>query len=193
MPSQASVALLERIIQASSNEGDAVLDPRCRMRNYHRRSKVKPPMDRHRHHHLSIALQKYRLKDAFGLEPVGKRVNSPSVSSPSVSSPHVSKGNAPYTRAKDAPVPSQETDPTDLDAGDPVQPGAENPNVALTHVRATDTAAPAAAYRIIGEPWFLPCCSWRFRLEPLIYFRERAYAHDYGQFKKPRTDDRNNR
>jgi site-specific DNA-methyltransferase (adenine-specific) len=71
-PTQKPVALLERIIQASSNQGDLVLDPFCgcgttiaAAQNLGRRW-IGIDIT-----HLSIALQKYRLTDAFGLE-VGK-------------------------------------------------------------------------------------------------------------------------
>src|SRR5437764_2246371 len=72
--------VLERIIQASSNEGDMVLDPFCGCG-----TTIAAAQKLNRQWigiditHLSIALQKYRLKDAFGLEPVGMRAASPPV------------------------------------------------------------------------------------------------------------------
>ncbi|MBN2301007.1 MAG: restriction endonuclease [Lentisphaerae bacterium] len=67
-PTQKPVALLERIVQASSHEGDCVLDPFCGCgTTIHAAQKL------NRHWigiditHLAIALQKYRLKDAFNL------------------------------------------------------------------------------------------------------------------------------
>ncbi len=69
-PTQKPVALLERIIAASSNPGDVVLDPFCGCG-----TSIAAAEKLERHWigiditHLSIALQKYRLKDAFGLEP----------------------------------------------------------------------------------------------------------------------------
>jgi len=68
-PTQKPLALLERIIAASSNPGDVVLDPFCGCG-----TAVAAAQKLGRHWigiditHLSIALQKYRLKDAFGLE-----------------------------------------------------------------------------------------------------------------------------
>ena len=48
-PTQKPLALLERIIKASSNEGDVVLDPLCRMRhNVRGGSDARTAMDRHR-------------------------------------------------------------------------------------------------------------------------------------------------
>jgi site-specific DNA-methyltransferase (adenine-specific) len=67
-PTQKPLALLERIIQASSNPGDVVLDPFCGCG-----TAVVAAQKLGRRWigiditHLSIALQKYRLKDAFGL------------------------------------------------------------------------------------------------------------------------------
>ena len=67
-PTQKPVALLERIIAASSNEGDIVLDPFCGCG-----TTIAAAQQLGRHWigiditHLSIALQKYRLKDSFGL------------------------------------------------------------------------------------------------------------------------------
>lgn len=67
-PTQKPVALLERIVQASSNEGDVVLDPFCGCG-----TTIAAAQKLNRQWigidvtHLSIALQKYRLKDAFDL------------------------------------------------------------------------------------------------------------------------------
>lgn len=67
-PTQKPVALLERIIQASSNPGDLVLDPFCGCG-----TTIAAAQKLGRRWigiditHLSIALQKYRLKDSFGL------------------------------------------------------------------------------------------------------------------------------
>lgn len=71
-PTQKPVALLERIITASSNPGDVVLDPFCGCGTA---IAAAQKLDRKwigiDITHLSIALQKYRLKDMFDLE-VGK-------------------------------------------------------------------------------------------------------------------------
>jgi site-specific DNA-methyltransferase (adenine-specific) len=67
-PTQKPLALLERIILASSNEGDVVLDPFCGCG-----TAVAAAQKLGRHWlgiditHLAIALQKYRLKDMFDL------------------------------------------------------------------------------------------------------------------------------
>lgn len=68
-PTQKPLALLERIIQASSNEGDVVLDPFCGCG-----TAVAAAQKLNRRWigiditHLSIALMKYRLQDNFDLE-----------------------------------------------------------------------------------------------------------------------------
>jgi site-specific DNA-methyltransferase (adenine-specific) len=67
-PTQKPLALLERIIQASSNEGDVVLDPFCGCG-----TAIAAAQKLNRKWigiditHLAIALQKYRMKDMFGL------------------------------------------------------------------------------------------------------------------------------
>ncbi len=67
-PTQKPVALLERIIRASSNEGDVVLDPFCgcgtAIAAAHELKRKWIGIDIT---HLSIALQKYRLGDMFEL------------------------------------------------------------------------------------------------------------------------------
>lgn len=69
-PTQKPLALLERIIQASSNPGDVVLDPFCgcgtAIAAAQKLGRQWIGIDIT---HLAIALQKYRLKDAFGIEP----------------------------------------------------------------------------------------------------------------------------
>lgn len=70
-PTQKPVALLERIIQASSNPGDLILDPFCgcgtAIAAAEKLGRRWVGIDIT---HLAIALQKYRLKDNFKLEPV---------------------------------------------------------------------------------------------------------------------------
>ena len=67
-PTQKPVALLERIILASSNEGDIILDPFCgcgtAIAAAHKLNRRWTGIDIT---HLSIALQKYRLADTFEL------------------------------------------------------------------------------------------------------------------------------
>ena len=67
-PTQKPEALLERIIRASSNEGDTVLDPFCgcgtAIAAAHKLGRTWIGIDIT---HLSIALQKYRLQDMFEL------------------------------------------------------------------------------------------------------------------------------
>ena len=69
-PTQKPLALLERILQASSNSGDLVLDPFCGCG-----TTIAAAQKLGRRWigiditHLAISLQKYRLKDAFSLEP----------------------------------------------------------------------------------------------------------------------------
>jgi site-specific DNA-methyltransferase (adenine-specific) len=67
-PTQKPLALLERIIQASSNPGDMVLDPFCGCgTTIAAAQKLGRQWIGIDITHLSIALQKYRLKDSFGL------------------------------------------------------------------------------------------------------------------------------
>jgi site-specific DNA-methyltransferase (adenine-specific) len=67
-PTQKPLALLERIIQASSNEGDIVLDPFCGCGTaIAAAEKLKRRWVGIDVTHLSISLMKYRLKDSFGL------------------------------------------------------------------------------------------------------------------------------
>jgi site-specific DNA-methyltransferase (adenine-specific) len=67
-PTQKPLPLLERIIQASSNEGDVVLDPFCGCGTaIAAAEKLKRKWIGIDITHLSISLMKYRLKDAFGL------------------------------------------------------------------------------------------------------------------------------
>jgi site-specific DNA-methyltransferase (adenine-specific) len=69
-PTQKPVALLERIVAASSNPGDVVLDPFCGCgTSIAAAEKLERKWIGIDITHLSIALQKYRLKNAFGLEP----------------------------------------------------------------------------------------------------------------------------
>ncbi|MGQ9627228.1 MAG: DNA methyltransferase [Anaerolineae bacterium] len=68
-PTQKPLALLERIIQASSNPGDVVLDPFCGCgTTIVAAQKLGRKWIGIDITHLAIALQKYRLKDMFGLE-----------------------------------------------------------------------------------------------------------------------------
>ena len=68
-PTQKPVALLERIVAASSNPGDVVLDPFCgcgtTIAAAQKLGRTWIGIDVT---HLAIALQKYRLKAAFGLD-----------------------------------------------------------------------------------------------------------------------------
>lgn len=67
-PTQKPIALLERIIQASSNEGDMILDPFCGCGTaVAAAEKLKRRWIGIDITHLSISLLKYRLKDSFGL------------------------------------------------------------------------------------------------------------------------------
>ncbi len=69
-PTQKPVELLERIIEASSNPGDVVLDPFCGCGTaIHAAQKLGRRWLGIDITHLSVSLQKYRLKDAFDLEP----------------------------------------------------------------------------------------------------------------------------
>ena len=69
-PTQKPEALLERIIQASSNEGDVILDPFCgcgtAVAAAHKLNRQWLGIDVT---HLAVALMKSRLKTAFNLDP----------------------------------------------------------------------------------------------------------------------------
>ena len=69
-PTQKPLALLERIIRASSNEGDLVLDPFCgcgtAIDAAHSLNRRWAGIDIT---HLSVALMKYRLRDRYDLHP----------------------------------------------------------------------------------------------------------------------------
>lgn len=66
-PTQKPIALLERIIQASSNEGDVVLDPFCGCgTTVHAAQKLGRKWIGIDITHLAITLMKERLRDAFG-------------------------------------------------------------------------------------------------------------------------------
>lgn len=68
-PTQKPLALLERILQASSNEGDLVLDPFCGCGTaIHAAQKLDRKWLGIDVTHLAIALIKNRLKDAFDIE-----------------------------------------------------------------------------------------------------------------------------
>src|SRR5437763_1789649 len=86
-PTQKPVALLERIIQASSNEGDVVLDPFCGCGTT---IAAAQKLDRQwigiDVTHLAIGLMKLRLKDSFGMLPVGTKVAKPGTQAPSPAS-----------------------------------------------------------------------------------------------------------
>ena len=67
-PTQKPIALLERILQVSSNEGDVILDPFCGCGTaIAAAEKLKRSWMGIDVTHLSITLMKYRLKDSFGL------------------------------------------------------------------------------------------------------------------------------
>jgi len=77
-PTQKPEALLERIVQASSNEGDLVLDPFCGCGTAvvvaHRLNRRWIGIDIT---HLAVALMKHRLKDAFGNEVKYRVIGEP--------------------------------------------------------------------------------------------------------------------
>ena len=81
-PTQKPVALLERIIQASSNEGDVVLDPFCGCG-----TTIAAAQKLNREWigidvtHLAVGLMKLRLKDSFGMLPLKPGTQAPSPAS----------------------------------------------------------------------------------------------------------------
>lgn len=77
-PTQKPVALLERIVRASSNPGDTILDPFCGCG-----TSIAAAQRLGRHWigiditHLAITLMKHRLKDAFGDQAVYRVIGEP--------------------------------------------------------------------------------------------------------------------
>jgi hypothetical protein len=96
-PTQKPVALLERIIQASSNPGDVVLDPFCGCG-----TTVAAAQKLGRRWigiditHLAITLMKERLKDAYGIEPVTRKAPAKSAAAPAESAPVAAEGPGDY-------------------------------------------------------------------------------------------------
>ena len=77
-PTQKPITLLERIVQASSNPGDVVLDPFCGCgTTIEAAQKLGRQWIGIDITYLSIALQKYRLKDAFPDAPAPKVIGEP--------------------------------------------------------------------------------------------------------------------
>jgi len=92
-PTQKPEALLERIIQASSNEGDLVLDPFCGCgTTVAEAQKLKRRWIGIDITHLAITLMKQRLKDTFGesvhFEVVGEPVSVPDAKALAASDPY---------------------------------------------------------------------------------------------------------
>jgi DNA modification methylase len=92
-PTQKPEALLERIIRASSNEGDLVLDPFCGCgTTVAAAQKLKRRWIGIDITHLAITLMKQRLKDAFGdsvqFEVVGEPVSVPDAAALADSDPY---------------------------------------------------------------------------------------------------------
>jgi len=74
-PTQKPIVLLERIILASSNEGDVILDPFCGCGTAtHASQKLNRKWIGIDVTHLAIGLIEYRMKQAFGTHPVVKGV-----------------------------------------------------------------------------------------------------------------------
>lgn len=92
-PTQKPVALLERIVQASSNEGDLVLDPFCGCgTTIAAAQKLNRPWIGIDITHLSITLMKQRITDTFGeaakFKVLGEPVSIPDAAALAVSDPY---------------------------------------------------------------------------------------------------------
>ncbi|MCX6601885.1 MAG: DNA methyltransferase [bacterium] len=133
-PTQKPEALLERIIKASSNEGDVVLDPFCGCG-----TAVAVAQKLNRQWigiditHLAITLIKKRLKDQFDAAGVGAHRDAPAIGKPDKGlNKGLDKGLKPLAST--------------LKQGKGLQPLAEEPE--------TDGRAQwsAPTYRVIGEP-----------------------------------------
>jgi site-specific DNA-methyltransferase (adenine-specific) len=107
-PTQKPVALLERIISASSNPGDVVLDPFCGCG-----TTIAAAQKLGRHWigiditNLAIALQKYRLQDAYGLDGITWSSANPSTWPAPPSLPRKAATNSSGGRSRSSgPSPS---------------------------------------------------------------------------------------
>jgi site-specific DNA-methyltransferase (adenine-specific) len=109
-PTQKPVALLERIIQASSNEGDIVLDPFCGCG-----TTIAAAQKLNREWigidvtHLAVGLMKLRLKDQFKMVPDGTRTllsATPRPAASGVDDSTTSPGGDPAAADKSVRVPS---------------------------------------------------------------------------------------
>ncbi len=101
-PTQKPLALLERIIQASSSPGDVVLDPFCGCgTTIAAAQKLGRQWIGIDVTHLAITLMKQRLKDAYSIEPVTRKAPAKSAASPSAtpaeSAPMAAEGPGDYT------------------------------------------------------------------------------------------------
>ncbi|MFN0138987.1 MAG: DNA methyltransferase [Pyrinomonadaceae bacterium] len=134
-PTQKPVALLERIIQASSNEDDVVLDPFCGCG-----TTIAAAQKLNRQWigiditHLSTGLMKLRLRDNFGLTPLQKPARKQGHTQEKLSTPQDGSENAGSAASG---IRSRST--------------ASTPNVESTLANARASAS-NSTYQVIGEP-----------------------------------------
>lgn len=141
------------MVVASSNEGDIVLDPFCGCG-----TTIAAAQKLNRQWigiditHLSIALQKYRLKDAFGLDPVGSKTLSSSLKGTKIIAQGKDEVRHPGKRS------NSDSDPEGVEQNKPVAPlqGAEtmmdvSPGFHPGLLSLSPTAT-GKNYKIIGEP-----------------------------------------
>ncbi|MEK7827634.1 MAG: DNA methyltransferase [Thermodesulfobacteriota bacterium] len=121
-PTQKPEALLERIIQASSNEGDVVMDPFCGCGTAvvvaHRLNRLWIGIDIT---HLAITLIKQRLKDSFGIEQVVRTTPSGKGETAKVWEALAEYGEASKRPFHVVGEPTSEPDAAALAASDPYQ------------------------------------------------------------------------
>jgi len=141
-PTQKPVALLERILKASSNEGDVVLDPFCGCG-----TTIAAAQNLNRQWigiditHLAVGLQKFRLKETFGMLPLGTKTTK--------SSPPYEGGVAPASG--DGVVLSKTTEQASPTQDKPAHTETKNHPVGETPPPLLRKEG-SLEYRVIGQP-----------------------------------------
>ena len=156
-PTQKPVALLERILKASSNEGDLVLDPFCGCG-----TTIAAAQNLNRQWigiditHLAVGLQKLRLKDTFGMLPLSEKPKGSASASPK-GTEKIARGKAegrnpgdtPTTGADPEGVAQTDTAVAPLQGADDL--GDSNPAF-HTGLLNPSPSATSKYYQVIGQP-----------------------------------------
>jgi hypothetical protein len=155
-PTQKPVALLERIISASSNEGDVVLDPFCGCgTTIAAAQKLGREWIGIDITHLSVGLQKLRLKDSFGLLPLNEKraASQKSPKGTEIIAQGKAEGRHPGNDAQPSSDP-EGVEHTDTDVA-PLQGANVNANEDPGFHPGLLSSSPSATvgyYRVIGQP-----------------------------------------